>query len=588
MEELMNYAAIMHRTTDEFCYAIDTDTIEINIRTAYDIEAVALYYNDPFSGGILGGDWTWRGEREVFTEMKELPNHKVWTIHIQPLYKRVKYYFELCTKDEKILYFEDGFFTQQAIDESHKKLQCFTFPWLHPADINTVPKWVNETIWYQIFPDRFCNGDLSIDASNGKLWGESQPKNEDTYNGDLRGIINKLDYLSTLGITGMYLTPIFTSPSNHKYDTTNYFEIDPLFGDKETFHELVQKAHEKGIRIMLDGVFNHCGRYFDKWMDVLEKGPESIYYDWFMIEQWPFDKTNPSTEGKPFYSFAFTSNMPKLNTSNPEVMDYVCGVCEYWIKEFDIDGWRLDVANEISHAFCKYLRRRLRACKSDIFILGEIWHDAMPWLRGDEFDSVMNYPLTSAIDDFWMQKTQSKKQFERQYNQCYHRYMKQTNDVLFNLMDSHDTDRLLHRVKGNKDIFYQQLLIMFTSAGTTCIFYGTELALNGSYDPDCRACMPWEDMGKNKFDEEFTTLQHLISLRKRYPASRTQHIMFLDEYDNERVLVYKKIVDDEGLKVTINASQVDITVHTSHVVFERLLTNSTLHAGGCMVEMIKE
>lgn len=580
----MNFAAIMHRASDEFCYAIDADTIEINIKTAYDVERVSLYFNDPFSGGILGGDWEWKGEKLDFCEMKELQYHKLWTIQVKPPFKRMKYYFGLETKEEATLYFEDGFFTQEHIDESHKKLQCFTFPWLNCADVNVVPAWVSDTIWYQIFPDRFCNGDLSIDAKYGKAWGEFAPSNEDTYNGDLRGIINKLDYLDDLGINGIYMTPIFLSPSNHKYDTTDYSEIDPLFGNKETFQELVDKAHDKGMKIMLDGVFNHCGREFAPWVDVLEKGPSSKYYHWFMIEQWPFDQSKSSTEGKEFYSFAFTSNMPKLNTNNPEVIDYLCGVCEFWINEYGIDGWRLDVANEVSHEFCKTLRKRLHAIKPDVYILGEIWHDAMPWLRGDEFDSVMNYPLTSAIDDFWFQKTQNKKQFERQYNNCYHRYMKQTNDVLFNLMDSHDTDRLIHRVKGDKDVFFQQLLILFTSPGTTCMFYGTEIALNGSHDPGCRACMPWDDIEDGKYKEAYETVQKMIALRKEFEACKSQDITFSDEYEDPRMLVFYKKSTSGNIKVSINASVHEVQVQSNQVVFERHLKGDILLPGGCLVE----
>lgn len=580
----MNYAGIIHRASEQFCYAINKDIIEINIKTAYDVESVSLYYDDPFIGGILGGDWSWKGKEKVFREVKELQYHKLWTIHIKPPYKRVKYYFELRTYNETMLYFEDGFFSQEAIESSHKKMQCFTFPWLNPIDINKVPNWVGDTIWYQIFPDRFCNGDLSIDAHHGKPWGDVRPKNEDTYNGDLRGILNKLDYIASLGINGIYLTPIFSSPSNHKYDTVNYFEIDPLFGDKDTFRELVKEAHKLGIRILLDGVFNHCGDQFPQWQDVIENGPSSRYYDWFMIEKWPFDKTKHTTKDKEYYSFAFTTDMPKLNTNHPEVIDYFCEVCEYWIREFDIDGWRLDVANEVSHAFCKVLRKRLHKIKPSIYILGEIWHDAMPWLHGDELDSVMNYPLTSAIDGFWLQSDQTKKQFEHQLHNCYHRYMKQTNDVLFNLMDSHDTDRLIHRVKGDINVFYQQLLLLFTTPGSVCLFYGTEIVMDGSFDPDCRACMPWDKIERGFYDKEISTMKRLITLRKKHPACKSQNITFLDEYEQDRILVYLKECDQEIIKVTINASNRKMNVQPLRVLFERGLEKDSLCAGGCLVE----
>lgn len=583
MSTIMNYAAIIHRVTDSFCFAIDDNTLEIRIKTDYDVQSVALYYNDPFIGGILGGDWTWTGTRKASDEMVELPYHKLWITRITPAYKRAKYYFEIGTKEETILYFEDGFYTEEALAQSQKKYQCFTFPWLNPIDVNRVPSWVHETIWYQIFPDRFCNGDLSIDSKKGLLWGEAKPRNEDTYNGDLRGIINKLPYLASLGINGIYMTPIFASPSTHKYDTRSYYEIDPLFGDERTLHELIDLAHSLGIRIMLDGVFNHCGWQFDKWQDVIEKGPKSAYFDWFMIEQWPFDKSMHSTKGKEFFSFAFTANMPKLNTNHPEVIAYLCDVCTYWVKEYDIDGWRLDVANEVSHAFCKELRKQLHKIKPDIFILGEIWHDAMPWLRGDEFDSVMNYPLTSAIDDFWLQENQTKNYFARAYLNCFYRYMKQTNDVLFNLMDSHDTDRLFHRVHKDIAVFYQQLLLLFTSPGTICLFYGTEIAMDGSFDPDCRACMPWTDIENGVYDDYIRRMQKLIALRKLHPACASQNICFLSTYDEDRVLLYQKKCEEETIMVIINASLVDIQVPTKQILFEQGREGDQLHPKGCMV-----
>lgn len=369
----MNFGAIIHRTSDNFCYPLDKDTIQISLKTGYDIEKVNIIYGDPFLGGILGGNWKWSGEKLAITEKIELDYHILWKIKLKPEYKRLKYYFELFSKDEKVYFYEDGFFYEDKFSNG----QCFIKPWLNPIDVKETPSWVNNTIWYQIFPDRFYNGDRSINHSNTLEWGSKKPKNEDIYGGDLRGIIEKLDYLKDLGINGIYLTPIFKASSVHKYDTIDYYEIDEVFGNKETFKELVEKAHSKDIKIMLDGVFNHCGKEFPLWQDVLKNGPNSKYYNWFMINKWPIDTTKKGTEDKSFYSFAFTSNMPKLNTNNQEVVNYILDICEYWVKEFDIDGWRLDVANEISHYLCKEIRKRLKAIKPDIYILGEIWHNGL-------------------------------------------------------------------------------------------------------------------------------------------------------------------------------------------------------------------
>ena len=579
----MNFGAIIHRTSDNFCYPLDKDTIQISLKTGYDIEKVNIIYGDPFLGGILGGNWKWSGEKLAIIEKIELDYHILWKIKLKPEYKRLKYYFELFSKDEKVYFYEDGFFYEDKFSNG----QCFVKPWLNPIDVKETPIWVNNTIWYQIFPDRFYNGDRTINPTNTLEWGSKKPKNEDMYGGDLRGIIEKLDYLKDLGINGIYLTPIFKASSVHKYDTIDYYEIDEVFGNKETFKELVEKAHSKDIKIMLDGVFNHCGKEFPLWQDVLKNGPDSKYYNWFMINKWPIDTTKKGTEDKSFYSFAFTSNMPKLNTNNQEVVNYILDICEYWVKEFDIDGWRLDVANEISHYLCKEIRKRLKAIKPDIYILGEIWHDSIEWLRGDEFDSVMNYPLQSAITSFWKNTSMTNVEFMRKVNRCYETYMEQTNNVLFNLLDSHDTDRLIHRVE-DENIFWQQLTILFTLVGSPCIFYGTEIALEGAYDPDCRACMPWHKIEQGIYNDKIEKLKKLINIRKEIEAFRNNNIEFLNEKENTRVIKYYKKDNKQKFLITINASDKDINVEYKKEIFSNLLNGNILSPKGILIERIEE
>ncbi len=579
----MNFGAIIHRTSDNFCYPLDKDTIQISLKTGYDIEKVNIIYGDPFLGGILGGNWKWSGEKLAIIEKIELDYHILWKIKLKPEYKRLKYYFELFSKDEKVYFYEDGFFYEDKFSNG----QCFVKPWLNPIDVKETPIWVNNTIWYQIFPDRFYNGDRTINPTNTLEWGSKKPKNEDMYGGDLRGIIEKLDYLKDLGINGIYLTPIFKASSVHKYDTIDYYEIDEVFGNKETFKELVEKAHSKDIKIMLDGVFNHCGKEFPLWQDVLKNGPDSKYYNWFMINKWPIDTTKKGTEDKSFYSFAFTSNMPKLNTNNQEVVNYILDICEYWVKEFDIDGWRLDVANEISHYLCKEIRKRLKAIKPDIYILGEIWHDSIEWLRGDEFDSVMNYPLQSAITSFWKNTSMTNVEFMRKVNRCYETYMEQTNNVLFNLLDSHDTDRLIHRVE-DENIFWQQLTILFTLVGSPCIFYGTEIALEGAYDPDCRACMPWDKIEQGIYNDKIEKLKKLINIRKEIEAFRNNNIEFLNEKENTRVIKYYKKDNKQKFLITINASDKDINVEYKKEIFSNLLNGNILSPKGILIERIEE
>lgn len=497
----MEFNAVYHQASDNYCYPLNEDELIINIKTGYDIKNVNIILGDPFAAGILGGGEHWDGEKQPIHYKKRLKNQIWWTTTVRPPFKRLKYYFELQTETESWLYFEDGFVSAEQMHLEGRSRQCFVFPWMNPCDVPRTPEWVNDTVWYQIFPDRFCNGDHSIDPDNVVAWrNQGSVTNEECFGGDFAGITQKLDYLSGLGINGLYLTPINEAPSNHKYDTTDYTKLDPRFGDEESFCTLVREAHKRGIRIMLDGVFNHCGYYFGPWQDVLAKGPESEYYDWFMINHWPIDRNGHAAKNGDLYTFAFFDGMPKLNTNNPAVRKYFVDICAEWVENYGIDGIRLDVANEVSHVFCKELHARIKAINPDVYILGEIWHNALPWLRGDEFDAVMNYPLGQSIKDFWIDKSLTNEDFEFTINRCYTSYMQQTNDVLFNLLDSHDTKRLRSDVK-NLDEYFAQIAALFVMPGSPCIYYGTEIAMEGSYDPDCRRCMPWEDIEAGKYTE---------------------------------------------------------------------------------------
>ena len=236
----MEFAAVFHRSTDNYCYALDDNQLIINLKTGYDVKIVNIIFGDPFANGILGGGEEWTGEKAGIPFKKKLKNQIWWTTTIIPPFKRLKYYFELITDTEKWYYFEDGFVSEEQMQLKGRSRQCFTMPWLNPADVNRTPYWVNETVWYQIFPDRFCNGNPANDPEGTKPWKcESIKGHRDNYGGDLEGITQKLDYLQDLGVTGLYLTPINESPSNHKYDTTDYECIDPHFGDDEVMKELV-------------------------------------------------------------------------------------------------------------------------------------------------------------------------------------------------------------------------------------------------------------------------------------------------------------------------------------------------------------
>ena len=563
----MNLSAVQHFAYDSFCYPLDNDTLEINLITGKDVEKVFIVSGDPFSGGIMGGNWEWNGEEKEVTEVKELQHNLRWTTRVSPRFKRLQYNFRLVSGSEEIIYNQEGFFTKEQYNSSGKFHGYFMYPWMNPADTFKVPEWVQNTVWYQIFPSRFCRGKSDWTCDKLLPWPDgiqeiekSFGKGEPVYGGNIQGMIDKLDYLKDLGITGIYTTPLNLSSSQHKYNTDDYTKIDPEFGDAKLMKEYVEKAHQRGIKIMLDGVFNHSGWMFDKWQDVWQNKEKSVYKDWFMVNDYNFiepgygyDRGN-SGKGK-YYAFAFVDYMPKLNTNNPECRKYIIDICKKWVTEYDIDGLRLDVANELSHEFCTELYKAMTELKPDFYIVGEIWHDSQPWLRGKEFVSVMNYPLQFGIADFLCKDDWSVKQFEYAINRCYSMYYRQVNRVLFNQMDSHDTIRILNRCNGNKVRAREALVLLFAMTGSVCIYYGTEIMLPGGHDPDNRRCMPWKEIDEGKYSEDFEWTKKLIALRKNHPALRSTKYEFVykddDKEGKNRILHIVKEAEDGSEKLSI-------------------------------------
>ena len=524
----MNIAAIKHHSYDSFCYPINKDELKISIETGTEVTEVYLIYGDPFQSIQRNGEWTWKNARVQIKECRRLPETQLWSIIVRPEFKRCKYYFEIHARDEIIYFFEDGAI-HSGYENFHKESSPFIFPWMNEADIVNPPKWAEETVWYQIFPARFCRASTSPKEPDFLPWASSDHvvTNNERYGGNLEGIIEKLPYLEDLGINGLYLNPINLSHSQHKYDTTDYLTIDPEFGDAETLIRLVKEAHKRNMHVMLDGVFNHSGWDFFAWQDILKNKEKSRYADWYIINNFDF-ATKPcdnAAKGN-FFAFAFSDYMPKLNTNNPEVRDYLCSICETWVKKYDIDALRLDVANELSHVFCRELRERMLALKPDFFIVGEVWNNSQPWLRGAEFDSVINYPLRSAIYHFASHPDNDVRNLEERLNKCLTQYTSQTERVLINQMDSHDTIRLISRTGGQKDLTLLQFALILTLPGAACMYYGTEILLPGGEDPDCRRCMPWSEIENGDFDEVLHFIRALINIRRAHPSLRSDDFSF--------------------------------------------------------------
>ncbi|MFS0664564.1 glycoside hydrolase family 13 protein [Bacillus mojavensis] len=533
---MMEYAAIHHQPFSSDAYSYDGRTVHIKIRTKKgDANHIRLIWGDPYEYN----DGRWAANEHPMRKIAATDMHDYWFAEVVPPFRRLQYAFVVTEHHEDIFFGSSGVcpYNEKTLETIH---YYFKLPFVHETDTFQAPEWAKSTVWYQIFPERFANGREDLSPENVLPWGSKDPDVNDFFGGDLQGIVDKLDYVEDLGVNGIYLTPIFSAPSNHKYDTLDYYSIDPHFGDPELFRTLVSQIHQRGMRIMLDAVFNHIGSASPQWQDVVKNGAQSRYKDWFHIHSFPVTEGNYDT-------FAFTPDMPKLHTANPEVQRYLLDIALYWIREFDIDGWRLDVANEVDHAFWKTFKQAVSAEKPDIYILGEIWHSSEPWLRGDEFHAVMNYPFTEPMIEYFADRAIPASRMAHRLNAHLMNGMKQVNEVMFNLLDSHDTKRLLTRCRNDEKKARALLAFMFAQTGSPCIYYGTEIGLDGENDPLCRKCMVWDKEKQNQ--EMHTFMKRLIALRKQENTVLTEGTLewnLLDDQNNfirfSRTLDEKKLI----------------------------------------------
>lgn len=587
----MNFSSIYHRASDNYCYSINENEVIINIITGEEIDKVIIHIGDPFTFINLNNEQTWLCHSIEINKYVKLKLKKFWTVKFMPKYKRCRYFFEIISKNEEIFYLEDGFMNKEELDSCKETIEYFSFPWINTIDINKPPIWVNDTIWYEIFIDRFFYDiSESINEKYNTWIGPNEPvTNEDAYGGNIKGIIKKLDYLKDLGISGIYLTPIHKSSSVHKYDVEDYYKIDDNFGDDEAVKKLVFEAHLRGIKVMLDGVFNHCSIKSDMWKDVMKNGKDSIYFEWFMINEWPLNNNKIDSISGKLYTYAFHDNMPKLNTSNQHVINYISNICSLWISKYNIDAIRIDAGDEISHECIKQIKKSISKIKKNFFLLGENWKDSICWLRGDEFDSVTNYPFQKSIIKFWINPLLNRDDFEISINRCYTMYMKQTNEVLFNILDSHDTARLITKIKSD-DKFYQMMIVLFTMIGSVCIYYGTEVLLEGENDPDCRRCMPWNEISSKIYNYRIDIIKSIISLRNKYVLLRKGDYMFIKYTDNNRIIAYRRFMKEYNyeIEVILNCSDISIYIEDdlSLILISRLFKNKKLDRNGFLVRKI--
>lgn len=405
-----------------------------------------------------------------------------------------------------------------------------------------VPEWVKDAVFYQIFPERFANGDPSNDPPGTQPWGGT-PDRDNFFGGDLPGIIDHLDYLQDLGVNALYLNPIFKAGTNHRYDTQDYFQIDPALGDDATFDELVRQLHIRGMRIILDGVFNHCGDGFGPFRDLWENGEQSKYKDWFTPYAFPLKQEphpNYGTCGNCAY-------LPRLNCHNPEVEAFIQKVALQWLER-GIDGWRLDVPYEVHNEFWQRFRQVVKGQYPNAYLVAEEWRDPFDLLQGDTFDGAMHYRLRDLCFDFIIKNALTADAFARGLQMLMVRTPENAQAGMLTLLGSHDTARVLTECGGNVESVKLLYTLLLTLPGVPMIYYGDENGMEGANDPDCRRPMIWDETHWNQ--EIRQHVQHLLHLRQTHPELRRGTFKLLHAED--RLVVYERHWEGQSTRVVVN------------------------------------
>ena len=491
----MNPATIFHRPMSEYAFALDDTHYIFRLRTGKgEAESVRFYYAD----------------RAVMTpklQFAPLPMEKFRTdryfdwyeIRLETRFERIAYYFELQNGVEMLFYYGDCY----EMAGTPTRADYFQLPFNHRADRFAAPAWTRDAVVYNIFPDSFAAGKRL--APNG-----APP----CRGGTVRGVTENLDYIASLGFNCIYLNPIFTARSYHRYDTLDYYRIDPHMGAEDDLRDLVRRAHALGIRVILDGVFNHVSSDHPFFRDVLEKGRASRYYSCFYAL--PETPRLPAAGELPGYTcFSYVADMPKTNTADPFLRQYFCDVGAYWVRKFDVDGWRLDVANELDDGFLRAFRASVKAAKSDALIVGEVWENAAHYLGGDMLDSAMNYDFRRYCRRFFAEQTVDAETFDTNVSTLLLRYNENALFAQLNLLDSHDVNRFLSLCGGKTERMELAVLLQMTFPGMPCVFYGDEKGLCGESEPEYRRPMAWD--ASSPLEEVY---RRMIALRKTHPALR--------------------------------------------------------------------
>ncbi len=506
----MNRGAIAHMPDSRWCYCIEPGRFLFRLQTGRDdIRQVILHHRDKYLPVKLIDT---RGSTPMIRVAQD-DVHDYFEVALSIDVVCLRYFFELTDKEGNRLYYSNCRFLPEPPEDNDR---MYDLPQnLREIERFIVPSWAANKIVYQVFPSRFA----SSKPIAPKLWYKAPIAHNTDLKGDLQGIAQHLDHLVDLGVDVLYMTPIFQSNSTHKYDTIDYYTIDPSFGTTQDLIDLVDKAHRLGLRVILDGVFNHTASEFFAFRDLENNWDNTPYRDWYYTNGKPKRPLIRLT--KPNYKcFSYFGGMPKVNLENEETAQYFIDVALYWLRTAKIDGWRLDVGDEVSHYFWRRFRTAVKAEFPEALIVGEVWHYAGDFLQGDTWDSVMNYPFLNAAMDLVAEGTLTPSGFLNELGFLRGNYHNACHGLLWNLLGSHDTPRALHRCGGDTNKMKLLAALQLLLPGMPFIYYGDEVGLTGGRDPDCRRGMLWDEERQNR--DLLHHYRNLIALRKSLPFL-TQH-----------------------------------------------------------------
>ncbi len=537
----MNLQAIYHKPESSYCFAPEQKKLTLRIRFAKGegLDSVAVLYNNKYH----------IAQRQFRQKMRLALSDGLFDYYSATLCltdSRVSYVFEIVRGGRKYYFCEDGLTDGYDFDFAY--FNSFQFAYIHESDVVKSVDWLSNAVFYQIFVDRFYKASEKDESYINAEWAD-MPTPKSFYGGDLDGIRVKLPYIKSLGVNAIYLTPIFKSDSNHKYNISDYYCVDDAFGGEQAFARLVRECHENGIKVVLDAVFNHVSEDFSPFADVKKNGKASAYYDWFVING---DVVSDKRDN--YERFADCYDMPKLNTDNPEVLRYCVDVALFWTKRYGIDGWRLDVSDEVSHEFWRGFRKALKSVNPDCVLIGENWHDSASYLNGDQFDSIMNYAVTKCMMDYWVNESIDEQRLADRLSRQFSRYNDVVNGMMFNLLDCHDTHRFYTLTGCSKDKLMCAIAILVFMPGSYNLYYGDEILTEGNFDPDSRRAFDWDKLSNPDIMEFIDGLKRILAL-KRQPAIKNGEISL---YAQDGLFIIERYTANQSLRLKVCRKAVDI------------------------------